>query len=226
MADLSNKTLALLLLVAISISIFGTLNTLSRFGETGITGRVVSDNITGKTNFTISSQLSIRFVQNVVDFGSGYVNGSHTTCVMGTNSTQVAPGDTMHAASGCVDFNRPSGNLTIENDGNLLANVSLNFTRNATDLIGGTNPSFKYKVINSEASSCGNIRNGSSFIEVDGIADYKETSISGVRICDTLEFDNAGDTVEVGFWLTVPQDSLQGQREVTLWAIACDNEDC
>lgn len=219
MADLSNKALALLLLVAIVVSVGGTAFTLQRMGQLqGVTGMATSSPITGKTNFSIDSSLSIRFVNSLVLFGSGYVNGSMTSCSMGTNNTPPL------GTRGCINFNTTvhTSNLTIENDGNVLANVSLNFTRNATTFIGGTSPSFKYEVGNNESSSCTTLRNASTFKEVSDI----EVNGTNARICDGLNFDDESDRLHIGFWLVIPEDASVGSHEVTVTAIACDDSSC
>lgn len=218
MADLSNKALALLLLIAIVVSVGGTVFTLQRMSAAGVTGYVTSDPVTGKTNFSIDSSLSIRFVNALVPFGSGFVNGTMTSCTMGTNNTP--PLNTR----GCINFNTTvhEANLTIENDGNVLANVSLNFTRNATTFIGGTSPQFQYEVTDGEASSCTDIRNASAFKEVGAI----EVDGTDARVCDGLLFDDGNDLLEVGFWLLIPEDADLGSHEVTVTAIACDDGSC
>lgn len=218
MADLSNKALALLLLVAIVVSTSGTIITLTKMDQTGsITGRVV-ENDTATTDITIASNLSIVFVQDAIHFGSGTPNAG--ACAMGTNNSGPA------TDAECLGFNATvaDANLTLENNGNILANVSLNFSANASTFIGGTSPSLQYEVTNGEASSCTTIMNGSSFQVVDAI---DEQTPAGARVCRTLDFQEASDLLEIGLWILVPQDApVNGGNTVTILAIGCDDSSC
>lgn len=221
MADLSNKALALLLLVAIVVSVGGTLFTLDRVTKVGsATGRAVDLDATGKTNFSIQNSLSIRFINTLVPFGTGYVNGSLTSCYMGTNATPPL------GTRGCIGFNATVDalNLTIENDGNVAANISLNFSKNATTFIGGNTvtPSFQYEVINAESSACATIGNGSTFKEVGAI----EVNGTNARVCTNLGFTDSADLLSVGFFLIIPENAAIGSHEVIVTALGCDDGSC
>ncbi len=116
MTDISNKALSLLLLVAIVVSVSGTIITIGRGGDEGITGRATTG--TGKTNFSINSSLSIIVNQSLIPFGVGHVNDTATwnSCFMGTNNSPPSP-----TVSGCIGFNTTvhTANITIVNDGNI-----------------------------------------------------------------------------------------------------------
>ena len=72
MADLSNRALALLLVVAILTSIGSTGFLLYKFsGSEGQFVGMATSNQSGETNFTIQQSLSIRFNNNLIPFGSG-----------------------------------------------------------------------------------------------------------------------------------------------------------
>ncbi len=221
--DLSNKALAVLLLIAITVSIGGTMMSISRLESTApaVTGHA-ADNATGQVNFTIQNSFSIRFVNSVVPFGTGYVNSS-SGCQMGTHVGPSADPD------GCAGFNNTvnSSNLTIENDGNIAANVSLNFTANATGFIGGTAPSFQYRVNQSaEPGSCATVMNGSSFQEVGTSTGTNETTVKGAKICNNLNYQDSTDLIDVGFSLSIPQNAASGDHNVIITAIGCDDGTC
>lgn len=222
--DLSNKALAMLLLVAITVSIVGTLTSISRFEQAGLTGRF-ADNASGQVNFTIQSSFSLRFINANIPFGSGYVNSS-SGCQMGTNNSGPSADP-----DGCFGFNNTvnSSNLTIENDGNIAANVSLNFTANATGFIGGTGPLFKYRVNQSaEPGSCAAIMNGSgaTFQEVGSSAGTNETTVKGAKICNNLNYQDSTDLIDIGFWVSIPQNAASGDHNVIITAIGCDDGTC
>ena len=224
MNDISNKSLALMLLAAIVVSITGTIYTLNTYDGDGMSG-FVTLNATGKTNFSINSTLSIRFSNfNIVQFGAGYVNDTLNNCLIGTNMTvaQISAS----GVSGCVGFNTSVGqsNLSIQNDGNILANVSLNFSANASGFIGGTSPSFQYQIINNviDANSCGTIMNGSSWREVSGY----DSNGTGARVCTKFNFSDTNDTFDIGLWLNIPESANTGAHNVNIYAIACDDNSC
>ncbi len=224
MADLTNRAVALLLVAAVAVSIFGAVLTLNRMAELTPTGFATSADDSGQAQINVSAELSIRFNQAVINFGTGYVNASSTYCPLGTNGTTPQMGL-------CVDFNTTidEGNLTIENTGNLVANLSLNFTKDADAFIGGTTPEFKYRVTEPrEDESClGPSRNASN---VDGA--YANTNFDNVvedtyqAICDNFLFDNGNDELHVELFVRVPENSLQGAQTVQIEAIACDDKSC
>lgn len=149
MDDISNRTLALLLVTAIVISLGTTVYTLNMLGQgaSGPTGRASSD--TGQVNLTVESTLSIKLNGlNKIDFGSGYVNSS---CIRGTsaNLTVDASGYADQGdcwASQVVAPNEPTQPFRIENDGN--QNVTLQircpdpraFFMSGSTPYGGANP--------------------------------------------------------------------------------------
>ena len=91
--DINNKTLATLLVVAIIVSIGGTLislNRLSKFGGIGVTGFATSG--TAKVNLSVTSSTGITVTQ-AIDFGSGYADTA-TNCTMESNLSSGARPDT------------------------------------------------------------------------------------------------------------------------------------
>lgn len=222
MADLSNKALAVLLVAAIVVSVSGTLVSLDKYAARSPTGLVTSNDTSGVTDLTISSNFSITFVNNAIHFGSGSVQGG--ACTMGTNNSP--PTDDPN----CLGFNATvhTANLTIENNGNVPANISLNFSRNATTFIGGTNPSFQYDVQNvpGDAGCTGAILNTSGGFQEVG--DNFENSTAGARVCRFFDFQDANDQIQVGIWLSIPEDApvTDAQTTVAITAIGCDDDSC
>jgi hypothetical protein len=221
--DVSNKALSVLLIAAIVVSIGGTMMTLSRLNVVPAAGPAGYLNYQGgsaETNFSINSSLSIYFVHALIPFGTGTVNDTENSCSMGTNNTPPA-------APGCIGFNTTvhTQNLTIENNGNLRANVSVNFTGNATTFIGGSvvTPRFMYLVADNESGSCGVVMNGSTFKDV---ALPYDTAAAGARICTNLNFTDASDTLSIAFYVTIPKDATPGRHNVTITAVACDDGSC
>ncbi|MBD3204629.1 hypothetical protein GF327_10140 [Candidatus Woesearchaeota archaeon] len=142
MDDISNKTLATLLIAAIVITLGGTIisiNRLSQVPKAKISGRASTD--TGTAEVTIQSSVSIVLQSNTVNFGTGYVNGSNAACASSPDvniSTDGSGGtnanDCWINASDDSVWSNSNGNwFDVENDGTV--NVSV-------DIFGPTNVSF------------------------------------------------------------------------------------
>ncbi|MCX6709770.1 MAG: hypothetical protein NTV63_02325, partial [Candidatus Woesearchaeota archaeon] len=135
MDDISNNTLATLLVIAIIVSIGGTLisiNKLSGMGAPGLTGFAT----TGKVNLTVQTTSGISVTQEI-DFGTGYANVG-TNCTMESNLS-----DGSRADADCLGTNWPSAivdatkrHIMINNTGNQNINVSINASSVATSWIG------------------------------------------------------------------------------------------
>ncbi|MEM2121306.1 MAG: hypothetical protein QXU20_01435 [Candidatus Woesearchaeota archaeon] len=135
--EISNRTLAVLLVLALAISIFGTFLSLQKISRLGVTGFAT----TGITNLTIASTKSINVQVANIDFGSGYATAG-TTCVMESNATGPETNCNGVGSAG-IDWNeRPLQNyggnpyFVINNTGNVNTNVSVNATDDATEWIG------------------------------------------------------------------------------------------
>jgi hypothetical protein len=221
---MTNKTLSFFLLAAIVVSVSGSFIIMSD-SPGGITGFATTG--TGKTNFSINSSLSIIVNQSLIPFGVGHVNDTATwnSCFMGTNNSPPSP-----TVSGCIGFNATvhTANITIVNDGNILANVSVRFDKNATTFIGGTaaTPYLKYRVSDFESGSCGQLRNASTavFKEVDDVSD---TAAGRSRICNALKATpDSTDSIQLGIWVNIPKDAIPGEHTNTLTFTACDDASC
>ena len=96
MGDISNKTLALLVGVAIVISLVGIFS-VPKGGIVYITGR----GTTGTTSYGVQSELTINVTQTAVAFQSGKVETGYTSCVVSSNYTDAATETSGSASSGC-----------------------------------------------------------------------------------------------------------------------------
>jgi hypothetical protein len=135
--EVSNRTIAVLLVLALAVSIFGTFLSLQRISRLGLTGFAT----TGITNLTIASTKSINVVVSNIDFGSGYATDG-TICTMESNATGPESNCNGASSSG-IDWNeRPLANygghpyFIINNTGNVNTNISANASDDATTWIG------------------------------------------------------------------------------------------
>ncbi len=118
--DVSNKTLAVLLIAAIVVSLGGTL--LSSGGQK--TGAVT----TGTIDYEIDTNYVVNFSTATIDFGTGYVGVGEGPCIISTSG----------APSGCQgSFSQPSP-LVIDNVGNTNCKVEMEFDKSDTTFIGSS----------------------------------------------------------------------------------------
>ena len=79
MKEISNSTLALMVVAAILVSVFGSFMSLSKLNQLGVTGLVISDS--GYANVTVSGTASINLSDRSIDVGTlepGTHNDSET----------------------------------------------------------------------------------------------------------------------------------------------------
>jgi len=120
--DISNKTLATLLIIAIAVSVIGTFLAANR--PVFITGLATSG--TGKVNLTIQAAIAVSVTDNI-DFGTGYVYPGNGSAELISNETS--------AINGTWDWTTAQ-DIQIENVGNAICNISFNASSDATTWIG------------------------------------------------------------------------------------------
>ena len=151
MEDLSNRTLAILIGIAIIISISGIL-AIPKQGVTFL--GAVTNTTTGVANVSIQSVTQIRLNNATVDFGIGFVNSTSARCILESNNsnrydsayTTVHPCDKVGGGPG---FNAPAitSAFVIENVGNVNVTLQIN-----SSFFGGGNST----TANGSGAYCGN----------------------------------------------------------------------
>lgn len=168
MVAISNKTIALLLVVALAITISGTLVSISKLinipGYNLLTGAAVNTT-TGTSTITVVSRTQITNQVSTIAFGSGYVNTTCSACYIDTDVGILAGN-----VSCCARFNNITAGFLIENTGN--ENVTLNFSCTgsctAASFINGTSPVFQFRMSNSSDLSGKQNRTGDSINDTRG----------------------------------------------------------
>ncbi len=208
--EISNKTLAWLVITAVVISFAGTLLSLYKLNNVSSSG-YFTYNDTGTASVQVSQSVILRYAISTVSFGSGSVNssGGFNNCILSINGSSTIN------KVGCEGFNDNSANadaFILENAGTSFLNVTLNFSQDAASFIGGntTLRFFKYAVSNNESSSCvGAITNG-------GWTEVAENS--SVSACTNLSWSDTTDTLRVGINISIPNDAASGIRTVSILA--------
>ena len=237
MKQLSNKSIVGLLTIALFISVIGTVVNVNRLGglegSSLLTG-AATDTGTGTSTITISSSTSLDNQVSAIAFGSGFVNGSCTECVMDSNGAQNQTG------SCCRDFTTVSSGFLLENTGNI--NISVNYTCagscSAASFIGGAIPRFLMKVSSNSvegqagetgtldsATSCNatfvggggwNITNLTDVFSENIYANVETTAwLCGNSSTYPLNFVDIHDAAVIDINISIPSDAPGGTGEQT-----------
>jgi len=182
--DVSNKTLAVLLIAAIVVSLGGTL--LSTGGQK--TGAAT----TGTVDYSVTDNLVVNFSTTAIDFLSGYVVVAGGPCVLSSDAA---------ADAGCAGSWADSpGGLVLENVGNIACSVNMSVNDTDTGLIGaGSNVLYK-------------ITDGGDFCTTEAPGSY--TAINGIdvesTICNSLA-TTGGNNMTLDFQLSIAEaDAASG----------------
>ena len=201
----SNRNLALLLVITIVISLGGTiisLNKLNQFGATGLA--------TGYVNLTLSNSTACNVDTNVT-FGTGMPTAPLTLSTAG---------DFGAAAKGFNNCSTPGGacnvGMQINNTGSTILWVNFSSNKNASLLLGdmSANESFVYGIRNGTYNATANV--GCSLgLGTSGNIKYN----ANVTVCQNLGYINGADIVSIGFNVTInestPKDSKQADIVVS-----------
>ena len=217
--EISNKTLAILLVGAIFVSLIGTfisLNRLNQIGPMGLRGITGMQTAQGRVNLSVSGMASFTTNTNV-DFG--IITPNVTAYWISTNTDNIWAGG---QANNCSDADGPCQGIEIQNDGNEILNITFNTTTNAASLIGGTGPSFMFNVRNGNRSGYGNENgcNGTLNYNVTGMW-YEISAGTDYVLCNGtkgagLGFASGADKMTMEFNLTIPGDAPQSTDAVAV----------
>jgi len=210
MSDISNKTIAILVVGAVVLSLAGTLLSLQKVSElTSPTGMVNKANGTVQLNILTGASLTVR---RGIDFGQILPN---STVVQNISSDVTLVG--RGGSADCSVVGQCSG-LEIENDGNVPINVTMNSSSNASDLIGGTNPAWRFYVASGNSSNPRGDTGCSNIPAPYGTPWQPFQKNTNYTICYAasggggLWHNDTNDTMTIEFNLTIPGDAPSGSK--------------
>ena len=206
--SLSNKSLALLLVAAIVISLGGTIVSINKFSEikigrpVSVTGRATEG--TGEVNLTITSNASCT-VDTGVDFG--------------TNTSRDAD-LTSDADNSALGFNDCSTGTTcpgilINNTGNVRLNVTFNSSVDGSDFLGAgsADDEFRYKIDETEKTADGCAVNGSIV--------WTNVPTTSAIVCDSLNYSTS-DGITIDFNVNITSTTTTGLKQATI-TVGCED---
>jgi hypothetical protein len=211
--DISNRTLGLLLIAAIVVSIGSTFFVLDNMSDNVvITGYLTSDD--GNVSLDIKSFISIDVVDTSIDFGECTLNTSHpsNTTTFDSSLASSTINNTLCDMTWDSDF------ISVENDGTINVNLTVvsNATANSTyvNTAGSatTKSQYNVKVADNESSSCvGTLQ-----------STYATLGTSPVNLCDDFSYADTSDLLNV-YARVVIDNTARAQVKQAKWTFTGSN---
>jgi len=207
MEEISNKTLAILLIGAIVISLGGTLISLNRLARIRIPG-ITGFGITATLDVEIKDTTEVNWTTPAIDWGDG-------TVVIGKRC-ELNSYDASFDAANCTvtdGFSPDTDGLVLENTGN--KNVSLNIStgKNAAAFIGGDSPVYQWNATELEgATTCAE---DADFT----VGTWYDSNSTSKKICTNFQCDNDHDRIQFDVKVEIPDDAF-GVKSDTITATA------
>jgi|SRR3989344_971293 len=210
MNEVSNKTLIVLLVIAIItvLGSFGTIISKLGFGANLITGLATVQY--GTVNVTVQSTAAIFMTMVNMSFSSGTLDFSGASLV---NTTINSSAINVINGKSYNSFQANIPNFQYRVDGNIDVNVSFTGTT-AGDFLGGTGPAFKINITNNEGGSCAYIHFNTSVAPQYNLS--ADVLGNPQTICNVSNFEDSTDTVNISVYLWIPSDTFTGLRNATL----------
>lgn len=203
MSEVSNKTLASLLVLAIVASLGGTLLVLDSESPVFVTGFATEES--GTVNLTIQGAISIDLTENTaLNWGTVVFNTTTVDPICTLNSDGSSAD-----GNNCTSYSSVATGMIIQNTGNIDVNVNMTSSDAAATFLGGTGDAFNYKT----STYTGNARGG---CQTGAVASYTAVTTATQVACTNLTFGNTEDEMEVDFEVSVSPDTAQGEHSATL----------
>jgi hypothetical protein len=195
MADISNKTLAILVGIAIVVSVVGILS-LGKPSVLYVTGRGTTDG--GNVSVNLTSELSI-LVTNNINFGNGRVAAGSPNATLESSGVAAVGGS----------WATITQYITVENDGTVNASVNVSADSGINTWLGGTGAinDMQIKGHATESNACPSL-----VTTYQSIQDIN----ADVTICPLLKYGKVEDSFNTSIKLVVPSDATMGSKKVSL----------
>jgi len=189
------EVLGYLAIAVIIISLF--------FISIRFTGYDVTSNQTGVVNVTISGAGALNFSTALLDFGTGAVVGGQAGATLQSNGTGLNASWTGP---------KTTGQLVLENIGNVNVSLTLSTNKTVADFIGGTAPTFK-AIVADKSEKTGACTGTQTFSSYATINQTLQTA------CAVFGYASAVDEIDIDFELYIPNDAITGGRTIGIVAI-------
>ena len=206
MDEISNKTLAILLIGAIVISLGGTLISLNRLARVKIPG------ITGFyglpeeaiVQLNIQNLVQVNFTTDTINWGTGYVSTGKTFCVLNSYDSSIG--------ANCTDFTPQTAGFVLENIGNQNVTLNISMEKDGDTFIGGTSALSECKWNVSELES-----GSAPGLELTPGA-WQDCVITDVVVCNSTGngflANDLTDTIKFDVLVQIPSDASGGKTNI------------
>ena len=208
MEDISNRTIAVLIVAAIVISIGGTIISLNKIsgGLIRITGKATTD--TASVGLDLQSLAEVNFTTDTISWGTGNVVAGKSQCRLDSYSSSI---DSVN----CSGFTPQPNGLVLENIGNKNVSLNISFEKTAEDFIGISAAQLKWNVSDLESGSCGDWKvTQGNWINVSNTSD--------VEVCGAtnggFKANDDSDTLKLDVMVVIPSDTPPGAKSNTVTA--------
>lgn len=206
----SNNTLLVVAIVAVLAS--GLAFFLAYGGINSLKDVFLTPSGSGTVTVSIVENAEVTFTTSGIDYGGGFIptgDGAETI------DTEAGPASTPNGHWN-RDFNLPNtgdggdgltGGFVMENTGNTNVEIKVSGSATAASFIGGTAPSFQYKVKEDPAAllACPVVNQVAG---VFGIYQDVLTAVPGVLVCDRFLYDNTGpDSLLMEIRMVIPENA-------------------
>jgi hypothetical protein len=199
MDEISNKTLAVLVLGAIVVSLVGTLLSVSRLGlvKPGITGYQTAE---GNVTLSLNTDTTISVVPYDLAFGNGRLTEDSSWGILSTN----ASGKNYYNVTG---FANHSTGFNITNEGNVRLNITVTSDKNCSEFIGFNDDcKFGFWVLNKTGAACNSTNT----------RHYKEFNETAQTVCQRTQPEAGMDELQLNIYIKMSQHTPTGSKIVTL----------
>lgn len=234
MGEISNKTIVALLVVALVVTVVGTVVSVSKLSGIGgkysmLTGAYTES--TGTTTVNVYGVVSLSVVDGTVQFDTGYYNTSCTTNYGILYSNQTGTGDWscwLNSSGDTHDMtlaaNQPAHHL--QNNGTVNINLSVDTDQGHAESFLCENDDCTSNTASVEIGA--EEADGGSACLTTLLSSWTTlldaTSETTNDICTQLNFEDTNNEVNVTFRLTVPDDTgTGGSKTLTLTYTAVEN---
>ena len=217
--EMSNKSLALLLVIALVISLGGTLMSLTKISEIRQVKPLPQKMVTGlasgagKVEVTLGSLTACNVDTNVT-FGTG---NPTTTLILSTDK-DLPPYPNASGFNNCSIAAAPCyPGMQINNTGNANINVSFSSDKNASALLGDSSPlaSFTYDIRN------GTFKAAAAIGCLSGLGTGGSIqSNTNYTVCQNLSFTNTADIASIGFNITINESTPKTSKQANI-VVSC-----
>jgi hypothetical protein len=209
MDEISNRTLAILLIAAIVISLGGTLislNQLDRLKTISITGMQTYNESLGNVSLLISDVTWINFTVYTCNFGSGFVTAA--VCTMNSSPYENVTGcsDNWDPATGC------NGALELKNIGNNNVTLNMSWALSQTNFLGSSSAEFWYRMANGTRAGAG-AEQGCHRNLINTSWTTVASDNQDITVCDDFAYEQSkGQFVHMHVQVAIPQDATEGYK--------------